>query len=80
MDKATRDRMRVSSHLLPPPGGEVVRELLDELDKEYTLEDIETITILANAIRDKELADLNVDLRPFSDGDIRCVIRAMEDR
>jgi hypothetical protein len=47
----------------------------------YTIEDIEKIKDLANAIRDKKLADLDLreDIRPFSDGDIRCVILAIED-
>jgi hypothetical protein len=27
------DKMRRASHLLPPPGGEVVRQLLDEIER-----------------------------------------------
>jgi hypothetical protein len=44
----------------------------------YTLEDIEKIKDLANAIRDEELAGLDANLRPLSAGDIRCVTRAIE--
>ncbi len=33
MKQETIDRMRRSSPLLPPPGGEVVRELLDEIER-----------------------------------------------
>jgi len=36
MDKTTRDKMRMASHLLPDPGGEVVRECLDEIDRLHT--------------------------------------------
>lgn len=32
MDRKKRKKMRAASYLLPPPGGEVVRECLDELD------------------------------------------------
>lgn len=32
MNRDKRKKMRVCSHLLPPPGGEVVRECLDALD------------------------------------------------
>jgi hypothetical protein len=42
------------------------------------LDNISRIKELANEIRDKELKDFNVELRPFSDGDIRCVIKALE--
>jgi hypothetical protein len=33
MNKEKRNRMRTCSHLLPPPGGEVVRECLDKIDR-----------------------------------------------
>lgn len=42
------------------------------------LDHIARIKELANEIRNKELKDFNVELRPFSDGDIRCVIKALE--
>jgi len=42
------------------------------------LDHITRIKELANEIRDKELKDFNVELRPFSDGDIKCVITALE--
>jgi hypothetical protein len=33
MDQSKISKFRAGSHLLPPPGGEVVRNLLDEIEK-----------------------------------------------
>lgn len=42
------------------------------------LDHIARIKEIANQIRDEELKDFNVELRPFSDGDIKCVVKALE--
>ena len=43
MDKTKMNKIRTCSHLLPDPGGEVVRELLDEMEAHNKLTASEAI-------------------------------------
>ena len=77
MDQREINKMRQCSHLLPPPGGEVVRGLLDEIEK-LQGEDTGQFCHIADIGPNKafvipELGQVYIRLNPPQEGKIPCM-------
>jgi hypothetical protein len=73
-DSQTLSNMRSSSHLLPDPGGEVVRSLLDEIER---LQAISDAAELFCAVPPDDMADSMPFQQYTTAGDCRLLVATL---